>query len=74
MKANVGNSDRSFRIVLGIVLILLGALVVHSTIWTVIFLVVGILMLFTGLTRICLAYIPFGVKTNKKEEKPPETA
>jgi uncharacterized membrane protein HdeD (DUF308 family) len=74
LKANEGGADRAFRIILGIVLILLGALVVHSTTWTVIFLVVGILMLLTGLTGFCLGYIPFKINTRKKEEKPPETA
>jgi hypothetical protein len=74
LKANVGGGDRAFRIILGIVLILLGAFVVHSTIWTVILLVVGILMLLTGLTGFCLGYLPFKINTAKKEQKPPETA
>lgn len=74
LKSNVGSGDRAFRIILGIVLILVGVLVIHSTTWTVIFLVVGILMLLTGLTRLCLGYLPFKIDTSKKEQKPPETA
>jgi hypothetical protein len=73
LKANVGGADRAFRIILGIVLVLLGLFIVHSTTWTVIFLVVGILMFLTGLTGLCLGYLPFKINTAKKGQKPPET-
>jgi uncharacterized membrane protein HdeD (DUF308 family) len=74
LKSNVGSADRAFRIILGIVLILLGAFVIDSGLWTTIFLVVGILMLLTGLTGLCLGYVPFKIDTTKKEQKPPEAA
>jgi hypothetical protein len=67
MKPNVGGADRALRIVIGLVLLALGAFVIESTGWTIAFLVVGAILFLTGLTRICCAYIPFKINTSKKE-------
>jgi hypothetical protein len=58
MKANVGTIDRSFRIVVGLVLIgatLAGAMGPWG--W------IGIVPLLTGVFRFCRAYLPFGAST-----------
>jgi len=58
MKANVGTIDRSFRIVVGLVLIgatLAGAMGPWG--W------IGIVPLLTGVFRFCPAYLPFGAST-----------
>jgi len=58
MKANVGNTDRALRIVAGLVLI---ALALTGTIglwgW------IGVVLVATGLMRVCPAYLPFGLNT-----------
>jgi hypothetical protein len=58
MKANVGTIDRALRIVAGLALI---ALAVMGTIgawgW------IGVVLVATGLVRVCPAYLPFGLST-----------
>jgi hypothetical protein len=58
MKANVGGIDRILRIAVGALLIVLAALNVIG-VWGYI----GVIVLATGLFRICLAYLPFGFST-----------
>lgn len=65
MKVNVGGSDRIFRIVFGIVVLILGYL--YQSWWGLI----GIVPLMTGLANRCPLYMPFGISTckTKTEEK-----
>ena len=60
MKANVGGIDRILRIAVGALLIVLAALNVIG-VWGYI----GVIVLATGLFRICPAYLPFGLSTCK---------
>ncbi|MEQ3682509.1 DUF2892 domain-containing protein [Alcanivorax sp.] len=59
MKTNVGNTDRLFRLVLGVVIVALG--VVFQSWWGAI----GIIPLLTATMRWCPAYLPFGISTCK---------
>ena len=59
MKTIVGNTDRLFRLVLGVVIIALG--VVFQSWWGAI----GIIPLLTATMRWCPAYLPFGISTCK---------
>jgi len=63
MKQNVGNIDRVLRIVGGAALIILAAM---GTIgwWGYI----GIVPIFTGLTRWCPVYIPLGLNTGAPDK------
>lgn len=64
MKANVGNIDRTLRIIVGLVLIgltLAGVIGVWG--W------IGLLPLATGVFRFCPAYTPLGIKTCKSCNK-----
>jgi hypothetical protein len=63
MKCNVGGTDRIIRIILGVVIILAGFY--FKSWWGV----VGILLIVTGLIRLCPAYIPFGFSTCKPDKK-----
>lgn len=58
MKTNVGGIDRILRIVAGLVLI---ALTLAGTIgawgW------LGVVLLLTGVFRVCPAYLPFGMSS-----------
>ena len=63
MKKNVGNSDRIFRFILGIVIAILG--IAYQSWWGLI----AIVPIGTAFMRFCPAYLPFGISTDKSEEK-----
>lgn len=58
MKTNVGGIDRILRIAVGALLIVLAALNVIG-VWGYI----GVVLVATGLFRVCPAYLPFGIST-----------
>jgi len=62
MIENVGGTDKIFRIVLGVVILIVGWLY-HSW-WGLI----GIVPLFTGLMNRCPAYMPLGISTCKTKK------
>lgn len=57
MKCNVGKTDRTLRIVAGVVIIAAG--LYFQSWWGA----VGIVPIATGFLRWCPAYLPFGIKT-----------
>jgi hypothetical protein len=62
MQCNVGGIDRTLRIVIGALLIVLAIVgVIGSWGW------IGILPLATGIFRFCPAYPLLGIKTCKKD-------
>lgn len=63
MKCNVGKTDRLFRIILGIVIILAG--VYFQSWWGA----VGLVLILTGSIRWCPAYLPFGFSTCEDDKK-----
>jgi hypothetical protein len=63
MKCNVGKTDKIFRIILGVIIILAG--VYLQSWWGV----VGIVPLVTGLIGWCPAYLPFGFSTCGDEKE-----
>jgi hypothetical protein len=66
---NVGTADRVIRIILGFVLIGagLGGLIV--TPWLYLVLLIGVIMLLTGIMQRCPAYTLLGFSTLEKKEK-----
>lgn len=64
MKKNVGAIDRTFRIILGVVLIAL-VFVGPETPWGWI----GVIPLVTGLVNFCPLYLPIKMSTVKKESE-----
>jgi hypothetical protein len=65
MEKTVGNVDRTIRIILGIILILIPFIFSVGTVLKVILIIIGIIGLFTGITRICLLYNLLGINTCK---------
>jgi predicted RND superfamily exporter protein len=63
MKKNVGGTDKTIRIIAGCVIIVLG--IIFKSWWGAL----GLLPLLTGIFGVCLAYVPFGISTCKKETK-----
>ncbi|MDP3435068.1 MAG: DUF2892 domain-containing protein [Bacteroidota bacterium] len=61
MKCNVGSTDRVIRIVAGIGLAIGG--VIFESYWGLI----GVVVLATGVFRVCLLYSLFGINTTEKE-------
>jgi len=61
MKKNVGTTDKTIRIVIGIFLIVLG--IFGSKIWVII----GLLPLITGLIGYCPLYALLGISTSKEK-------
>ncbi len=61
MECNVGNIDRTIRIILGLVIVALG--LIFSSWWGLI----GIVLLATGMFRCCGLYKLLGTSTVKKE-------
>ncbi len=69
MTANLGTIDRSFRLILGIVLLTLpfmsGWAIFGSTAATVVSMVAGVVMLATSSLKFCPLYRIFGIRTCK---------
>ncbi len=57
MKKNVGSVDKTIRIILGLVILIVG-IVAKSWLG-----LIGLIPLITGLIGWCPAYLPFGIST-----------
>lgn len=62
MKKNIGNTDRWFRVILGIVIAVLG--IVYQSWWGLL----AVIPLGTAMIQVCPAYLPFGISTMKEEQ------
>lgn len=71
MKANVGGVDRVIRVVVGLVLLALGIFAIGGF-WQWLSIIVGAILLLTGLVSFCPLYALIRVNTAKKagEEAP----
>lgn len=59
MKQNIGNTDKTLRITLGIIILILGW---YLKSW---FGLIGLAFIATALIGVCPAYLPFGFSSNK---------
>jgi hypothetical protein len=66
MMCNVGGIDRTGRIVLGIVLLLVGFLAPLAVVWKTIVFVLAAVALITAVVRFCPANYLFGINTCRK--------
>lgn len=64
---NMGNIDRKIRLVAGLLLIILAAVLQITTgnFWWIG--IVGVVFLATSFLAFCSLYVPFKISTNKKE-------
>ena len=69
MKCNVGGIDRTGRIVLGIVLLVVGLAVPMEMVWKIVVLAVAFIALVTAIVRFCPANAIFGINTCGRERK-----
>jgi len=69
MKCNVGGIDRTGRIVLGIVLLIVGLVAPIELTWRIVALVVAGIALVTAIVRFCPANAILGINTCEGETK-----
>lgn len=73
MKFNVGTPDRMARLVVGVLLLLApfvtGWAMFANPVWTWVFVVVGLVLVVTGLVRFCPAYAIFNLSTSRTNDK-----
>lgn len=67
MKVNVGFFDRKFRLVFGILILLVHYIYYIATGYYCIWANIGWLLVITGYLRWCPTYMPFKINTDKKE-------
>jgi len=67
MNRNIGIIDRTVRILIGIVIIVLYLAQIITGTLAIVLLVLAVVFILTGLIRFCPLYLPFGIDTwNKK--------
>lgn len=66
MKKNMGAADRAIRAAIGIAIIVLFAVVEISGTAAVILGILAFLLIATGISGVCPAYLPFGFSTKKE--------
>jgi hypothetical protein len=71
MKANVGGIDRALRIIFGLMLLALGIFVMKSGALMIISVIIGAILLLTGLFRFCGLYPLLGINTCKAKTDNP---
>ena len=68
MKKNEGTADRVIRVILGFILIYIGAIQMGlSGVLAYIVVLVGLILLITGTTGLCGLYTVIGINTLKKK-------
>jgi hypothetical protein len=63
MTRNMGSLDRTLRIVVAVILIVLAATGTISGTWAIVAYLVAAIFILTSLVKICPAYLPFGINT-----------
>ncbi len=70
MKKNESGTDRVIRVILGIVLIIVGALALKgSEALGIVLIIIGLIALITGVTGFCALYSLLGINTCKNCQK-----
>jgi hypothetical protein len=67
MKSNVGNKDRLFRIVIGVVILAIHYIYYAFTGYYCVWANIGYIPLLTGLVKFCPLYVPFKINTARKK-------
>ena len=69
MKCNVGGIDRTGRVVIGVVLLVVGLAAPIEMTWRIVALVIAAIALVTGIVRFCPVNWFFGINTCKGGEQ-----
>lgn len=65
MKINIGTPERIIRLILGVVLLLLPLVVTLGTLWSWVSVIIGLVLIATGILRFCPAWSIFGINTRR---------
>ena len=69
MKPNEGSTDRIIRVIVGILLIIIGWPVLGNNALGIIFDIIGVVLLITGIAGFCGIYKVLGISTIKTPEE-----
>lgn len=67
MKINIGTPERRIRLILGIILLILPFLAKLTGLWLWLSLIVGVVLIVTGLLCFCPAWSIFGIDTRRNK-------
>jgi Inner membrane protein YgaP-like, transmembrane domain len=68
MKKNMGSVDKTIRLLLALVIVILAFTKVITGVWAIVLLILALVFVVTSLLGLCPLYLPFGINTNKKKE------
>jgi Protein of unknown function (DUF2892) len=69
MKTNMGNLDRSLRILVAVVIAILYAANIITGVLAVVLVVVAVAFVITSLIGFCPLYLPFGLSTKRRSAR-----
>ena len=68
MKANMGTGDRVIRILIAAIIGVLYFTTVITGVWAVVLTALAAIFVITSFISFCPLYLPFGIKTNNRNE------
>ena len=68
MKINIGTPERIIRLILGVALLLLPLVVTLGTLWSWVSVIIGLVLIATGILRFCPASSIFGINTRRDND------
>ncbi len=68
MKANMGTGDRVIRILIAAIIGVLYFTTVITGVWAVVLTALAAIFVITSFISFCPLYLPFGIKTNSRNE------
>jgi len=71
MKRNMGILDRAIRVILAAIILILFFTKQITGTAAVVLGIIAVILILTSLVGFCALYVPFGMKTAKKEGPPP---
>jgi Protein of unknown function (DUF2892). len=69
MKKNMGLTDRIIRLIVAVVIVVLQQAAIIQGPLAIVLLIIAAVFVLTSIISWCPMYVPFGIKTCKKEEK-----
>jgi hypothetical protein len=69
MKKNMGSIDRTIRIVVAVVLLVLYVGGIITGVWGIAGLILAGVFILTSLVSTCPLYLPFGIRTNQLKKR-----
>jgi hypothetical protein len=68
MKKNMGSTDKTIRLLVALVIVILAFTKVITGTLAIVLLIVAFVLVVTSLLGFCPIYVPFGISTGKKKK------